>query len=251
MLQTFLWCIFMCFQQFRYLTFCPTISESSSDHFVILRYGDVEMLMCSLPGGNATRPYLGKWQYYHPVIFRPSRLSELRIVGTAWIYTGEMSEMSSAHQPVIDAITWPERIWTHFGNVCTCSSITSLFFLFGCKHSSFKRFPIRHTMICSDVTIRVLIRKLSLERRYIYLCESVALGTTAIRKSWFALYFPSNPLFTSTNSLSVHQHAKLSNAFLIRPPAMHSRVILISKASKKHPAFGDLYISGVQGRRLA
>ena len=91
----------------------------------------------------------------------------------------------------------------------------------------------------------------TLGRRYIYLCESVALGTTVIRKLWFALHFPPNALFTNTNSLSVHQHAKLSNTCLIRPPAMHSRVILISKASKKHPAFGDLYISGVQGRRLA
>ena len=111
---------------------------------------------------SAARPYLVRWQYYNPDIsLWPGRLSELGIVGTAWTYTWEMSEMSSAHQPVIYAITWPERIWTHFGNVCVCS-ITSLFSLFGRKHSSFKRFPIRHTMICSDVTIRVLISKLPL-----------------------------------------------------------------------------------------
>ena len=51
----------MCFQQFRYLTFCPTISESSSDHFVILRYGDVEMLMCSLAYTNTTRSFRSKF----------------------------------------------------------------------------------------------------------------------------------------------------------------------------------------------
>ena len=76
--------------------------------------------MCFLCGGSARRPYLGKWQYYHPAIsLWPGRLSERRIVGTAWIYTGEMFEMSSAHQPVIDAIAWPEcnafwkRVFVH------------------------------------------------------------------------------------------------------------------------------------------
>ena len=53
--------------------------------------------------------YLVKWQDYNSDIsLWPGRLSELGIVGTAWIYTGKMLKMSSAHQPVIDAITWLE-----------------------------------------------------------------------------------------------------------------------------------------------
>ena len=74
--------------------------------------------------------YLVKWQDYNSDIsLWPGRLSELGIVGTAWIYTGKMLKMSSAHQPVIDTITWPECIWTHFGNAFVFTNNFSLFSL--------------------------------------------------------------------------------------------------------------------------
>ena len=56
--------------------------------------------------------------------------------------------------------------------------------------------------------------------------------------------FPQTPRLLDINSLSLHMHVKLSDTYLMEPPAMHSRGYLSSKAPKKVPASRDLPSAG-------